>query len=1003
MAVASVFAITCSRPCAVIYAQQPGVKLYNVADGLPVPSVHAMYQDKYGYLWIGTPSGLSQFDGRQFVNFSIADGLQSTVVSLAFQDSGQRLWLATKAGMAQFKSNRFITYPTSDKMANPYVFDFFETREKKIWALTASGVYAFTGSAWKKITLCPGYENTPCRGIIEINGELFINYTSVIVCRNKQGRWLTISPRSFYNVMSVQDGKLWVSTGSNIYQISNHQLLPLYKTGIGHKGFFHYLIDSKKRMWIARGNVVKKSAPGDWQHFTDSLKQAGDCSFVKEDAGHNIWIGTNNGLLKLNDIAFDVIDKYNGVPLTGISNIIPLPDNKLLLSSGTKTGLLQYIDTKGQRISTPALSIDGRFDRDIVDAYAFDQQHSLWMATRFRKLLHFDGKKIKDFSPLLQLKTTENIYDMIYAKQRKQLFICADSTLLYGTSSMLQPFVPANTKVPIIKPTRVREIKNGLLLLYVDGQGVYAIDKANNLFSLIKETGIDGRNKGIELGICFYESSDGNFWIAVPGRGLYEYGFSENKRPFLINHITTDNGLQSNNAFAMVNDLKNRLWVATTTGIDILQKGKAGNWEVFNYAKSDDLPVTIIDFLDHLITDKQGNIWLSAPNKVIKFNVDEIRLHKEPPRIIIEKITLDFKETDWSKLTDSLRGYYQLPNSPVLNYSQNSLGIFFNAVDLSASYSNPEYSYKLWPIETSWSIPSKIKSVSFAQLPAGTYKFIVRAKDHASGWSARAVFQFTITPPFWARWWFRTVVILLASFIVVSVFRGRIKKVRADAQIQNQLKELEMKALKAQMNPHFIYNALNSIQALVANDKKTEGVYYIGSFSRLLRQVLDNSENNVISLDKELETVDLYIQLESLRLDMQLQYQKIIPEIIVTEFEKIPPLILQPFVENSLWHGLSRKEGEKKISISVSQDNDWLIFEITDNGIGRAQAGEWKSRSAIVNQSKGIDITYKRLIDFNDDNRYPPIAFVDLYDEQGKAAGTQAIVYIKRKSGSPFN
>jgi LytS/YehU family sensor histidine kinase len=262
------------------------------------------------------------------------------------------------------------------------------------------------------------------------------------------------------------------------------------------------------------------------------------------------------------------------------------------------------------------------------------------------------------------------------------------------------------------------------------------------------------------------------------------------------------------------------------------------------------------------------------------------------------------------------------------------------------------------------------------------------------------VLMISIRPAFWNQWWFRSIIIVFAALIIIGIFRARVKKIKEDAFIQNQLKEMEMKALKAQMNPHFIYNALNSIQALVANDKKDEGIRYIGSFSRLLRQVLDNSENNVISLDKELETIGLYIQLESLRLDVQLQYKKIIPENIVPEFEKIPPLILQPFVENALWHGLSRKAGEKEIKITVSLNAEWLICDIRDNGIGREKAGEWKNNSAAIHESKGLDITRKRLIDYNENGLIAPIEFFDLYDDYKNPAGTLVTVRIKRKFNS---
>ena len=132
---------------------------------------------------------------------------------------------------------------------------------------------------------------------------------------------------------------------------------------------------------------------------------------------------------------------------------------------------------------------------------------------------------------------------------------------------------------------------------------------------------------------------------------------------------------------------------------------------------------------------------------------------------------------------------------------------------------------------------------------------------------------------------------------------------------------------------------------------------------------------------------------------MQLQYKKNIPQNIVTEFEKIPPLILQPFVENALWHGLSHKEGKKEITITINIKDNWLICSITDNGIGRVKAQEFKSRSAILHQSKGIDITRKRLIDFNEDDSVSPIEFIDLYDDENNASGTRVTVHVKRKSG----
>jgi len=987
-----------------LHAQQLSFKLYNVNDGLPGSSTYGAYQDKNGYLWICSPTGISRYDGRQFVNYSLADGLPSLHTNSVFQDSSGRLWVGCAAGMAQFRNNRFITYPTNDHLDNIYLFHFFETKDKHLWALTSKGTYEFADSVWNKLSLYPGYQNSICRSVVEFGGELYLNTPNDIVCKSKDGKWLHIASsqdyHSVFNVMSMQNHEIWVSTVNNIYIIRHHQLIPLFKKKLTTSSYFSYFIDSKNRLWLESENFLQVSKPGDWLHPSFSkISENGYPSSIYEDANHNVWIGTVAGLLKIKDILFTIIDKSNCARLNEIFNLIALPGNKLLLSCGQKNGLLLYANNQCKQIMPPHSPGNENYYKDPVDYFSFDKKNSLWMLTRFRKFLHFDGYKLEDFSSSLKFKTTEHVYDMKYIKSRNQFFICADSTLLYGNTDKFSTFIPNNTGVPIIKPTKVYETKNGLLLLYIDGVGVYSIDQSNNLISLVKETGIDGSKKGIELNVLFYQDDQDNFWISFPGLGLYEYGFEKNKLPFLKNHFTEKDGLQSNSVVSLINDRQNRLWIATPKGLDILQENKTDKWQVFNYARAEELTLTRSDY-ERLISDSAGNVLLSTPNKIIKFHTANINLLKELPHVIIEKVTLAFKETDWSKLSDSSYTYYQLPYHPVLKYNQNSLGIAFNAIDLSTSNSSPEYSYKLIPLDTSWSSPSKSKFVSFAQLPSGKYQFAVRAKDRASGWSRSAVFQFDISPPFWNSWWFRLIIITIASFIIISIFRARIQKIKQDSLVQNQLKELEMKALKAQMNPHFIYNALNSIQSLFANDKKTEGIHYIGSFSRLLRQVLDNSENNVISLDKELETVGLYIQLESLRMDMQLQYKKNINEDIVTEFEKIPPLILQPFVENALWHGLSRKAGIKEIIISFNIKDNWLICNITDNGIGRQKAMELKSLSLLSHQSKAIDITRKRLIDFNDTAIIPPIEFIDLHDSNNNPSGTQVIVRIRRKGSN---
>src|SRR5665213_1162874 len=267
--------------------QFPGLTVYNVNDGLPGSSIYGTYQDKYGYLWVGGNSGVSRFDGRQFVNYSLSDGLPSLVVEKVFQDSHGRLWVGTSAGIVQFKNNRFISYPTNDNQDITYVFSIIETNAKRLWAITDRGVYEFANNIWNKVHLYPGYENSACRNVVEDNGELYVNYGTEIVCRNKEGAWMHIASdknfASIFNVISLQNNEILVSTVSNIYKVQNHLLIPVLKKNIRDKNFFSFLVDRKNRLWIAREHFLKISNPSDWNNFRDSINLNANISDISED------------------------------------------------------------------------------------------------------------------------------------------------------------------------------------------------------------------------------------------------------------------------------------------------------------------------------------------------------------------------------------------------------------------------------------------------------------------------------------------------------------------------------------------------------------------------------------------------------------------------------------------------------------------------------------------------------------------------------------------------
>ena len=222
----------------------------------------------------------------------------------------------------------------------------------------------------------------------------------------------------------------------------------------------------------------------------------------------------------------------------------------------------------------------------------------------------------------------------------------------------------------------------------------------------------------------------------------------------------------------------------------------------------------------------------------------------------------------------------------------------------------------------------------------------------------------------------------------------KIKQV--ETVFQHKIAETEMIALRAQMNPHFIFNCLNSIKLYTLENDSQTASEYLTKFSQLIRLVLENSRSEKVTLQKELETLKLYIELEAMRFKNKVQYKINVVPHIDQQYIEIPPLLLQPYVENAIWHGLMHKPEGGNITINISQPAEYLLhIEITDDGIGREMAKEHKSKSATRQKSFGLKMTSERLEAINHIyNTKTAIKIIDLVDADGNAAGTQVIIEI---------
>lgn len=239
---------------------------------------------------------------------------------------------------------------------------------------------------------------------------------------------------------------------------------------------------------------------------------------------------------------------------------------------------------------------------------------------------------------------------------------------------------------------------------------------------------------------------------------------------------------------------------------------------------------------------------------------------------------------------------------------------------------------------------------------------------------------------------------LLISGISIALLAGILYILYRQYQLNSEKKllTLEQTMLRSQMNPHFLFNSLNSIKLYIINNEKKNAVHYLNKFSKLVRKILEASSQREIPLAEELETVELYMNIENIRFSNEINFKIKVEETLDTHTIKIPSLILQPFLENALWHGLSSKEGEKNITLDVQTAQDGFIkISIIDDGVGRDAAEKIKQGKVLKRKSVGIEITKERLANFSKDYQNSfHVEIIDVYDDANTPCGTKIVLHI---------
>jgi hypothetical protein len=400
--------------------------------------------------------------------------------------------------------------------------------------------------------------------------------------------------------------------------------------------------------------------------------------------------------------------------------------------------------------------------------------------------------------------------------------------------------------------------------------------------------------------------------------------------------------------------------------------------------------------------DKDGTLWFGTVSGLTSFNPHNKLPNSLPPLIRITGVSLFYQPIEKTPYADHIGNWGQLAKPLLLPYNENHVSFDFTGINLSAP-ENVNFQWKLTGFDKSWSPPSRHKEATYSNLPPGAYVFEVKSCNEDGVWNKEgACLSFTILKPFWLKTWFLALASVSTLFLILILFRWRLNRIRkkSDAEkrqleTEKSMLELEQKALRLQMNPHFIFNALNSIQSQISENNEQSARYHLARFSKLMRRTLDNSRNALIPLEEEVQALENYLSLEQFSSGNTFDFEIKVDENIVPEEDLIPPMMIQPFVENCIIHGFKHLDRRGKIIISFNKLPRFLECSITDNGRGMSGAREEKkTQQESHHKSTALIVTQERLDLMNPDGKFKTLEIKDLLDSSGIVCGTHVVLRV---------
>lgn len=961
-----------------IYAQKAFLRHYTTNEGLPSDKIYACVQDHRGFMWFGTDNGVVRFDGKRFEKFSVKEGLPDNDAFYIFEDREFRLWIITWKQAPCFFYNDVLHTVHNDTLLNRYFNQLSEFRFD-VNAHTKRIIFYFVKPPKpdskvikEEITLLeyPNFKDIPMRALdvpsinfqlLTLNGVDFLYTFSHYINLSTMQRKTIKKTRNATQIIQIKrNGKDYGFCYNSIEK--NHWLVQqsgdTLKVTRRINNDFHtgpFSNDYNFFYWQnSKGDIYK------WQGDDSAIDL--NVNLLNERVSHmytdktgNLWISTlENGLYMKPNSGGVLFDTKGLVP-----TCFAISNDSIFIGTENLNLLLYH---KGQLNKIPINTYDQRATRTLA------------MVVLNHKLF-FGGDY---YLGAMDLKTGHKetfAYDDLF-NSIKDLETWGYDKLLIATAHGAGIYNVKTRKIDAIywrtRSTAINISQNGIVWIGTIN-GVYKITKNKTVpekwvsrskldSARITDIKVDAKNR---------------LWIGTSQYGVFV--IEGEKTLNITQSLNTGKSLSSYNVKSILVTPGNEVWVSTDNGINRIDLQPNGQYRIYKINSTSGFQSNIVN----ACLVYSDSIFVASARGLARFPLNLSYL-SEIPDLEITHLWVNLKEKN------SLEN---LKFSP----SENNISIEYAAISLKNA-DNIQYRYRVLGLDSQWVYTTNTK-VDFLGLTAGQFTFQVQAINMLTG-EASGIQQlrFTILKPWYKQFWFYLLLFLSIALMLFLFIKRRIAFVKRQGEfkagIEKQMAGLEMQALRAQMNPHFIFNALTAIQNYFIQHKTEEANAYMARFARLIRQLLENSRNNFTPLDEELDLLTNYMELEEMRFEDKFEFRIQIQADIVTAQFQLPSMLLQPLLENSVNHGMRALKNKGLIELIIEKTDTHLLCIVQDNGLGIHHSEEQNAKNK-MHKSRGMELLNSRINTLNKMNDiFIELTIEDLSEKHAGRTGTRTEIKI---------